>query len=78
MRSAEFDTNQAIYLREKAKLNQRQLAEQVAGLIGRDFHPSNISHIETGLRQPTYEVAEAICKALGVDESELIRPKAVA
>lgn len=69
MRSANFDRHRALYLRERAKLSQAELATKVG------VHQTAISLIESGKREPSFEMAEAICRALGVPDGELITPK---
>jgi transcriptional regulator with XRE-family HTH domain len=52
-------------LREERGLSQEQLA-RASGL-----HPTYISGIERGLRNPTWQSIGRLCRALGVKISEL-------
>lgn len=72
MRSHTFAWQAEARIRERRKLSQRELARRVP------VHQTYLSLIESGKRQPSYAVAEAICRALEVDIEELIRPKVVA
>ena len=53
-------------LRRARDLTQKQFA----GLVG--MHPQHVSAVERGLR-PTPPVIDRLARALGVDQSELLR-----
>jgi transcriptional regulator with XRE-family HTH domain len=54
-------------LRKRSDLSQEDLAHR-SGL-----HPTYISGIERGLRNPTWQSIGRLCQALGVQVSELAR-----
>lgn len=52
-------------LRTEAGLSQEELAHRA------DLHPTWISHLETGRRNPSWSTMERIAEALGVKLSEI-------
>lgn len=70
MSASKLSTRFGIVIRRRRlalKLSQERFAER-AGL-----HPTYISMVERGVRNPTLDVASSIAKALRVDVDELIR-----
>jgi transcriptional regulator with XRE-family HTH domain len=53
--------------RMRAGLSQEQLAER-SGL-----HPTYLSGIERGQRNPTWKILARLCDALGISASELVK-----
>jgi transcriptional regulator with XRE-family HTH domain len=54
-------------LRTKKAMTQEQLAQKA------ELHPTYLSGIETGARNPTWRTITRVCEALGVRVSELAR-----
>lgn len=56
-------------IRRQKDLSQEEVAHRA------DIHQTYLSGVETGKRNPSILVVERIAKALGVDVSEIFKPK---
>ena len=56
-------------IRREKDLSQEEVAHRA------DIHQTYLSGVETGKRNPSILVVERIAKALGVDVSEIFKPK---
>ena len=55
------------YFRSEAELTQVELAHRV------EIHPTEISRLESGKRNPKWETMKRLAKGLGVDCAEMVK-----
>lgn len=53
--------------RRRLGLTQTALAERA------NLHPNHVGYVERGDKKPSFETVIAVCKALGVKPSDLLR-----
>lgn len=54
-------------LREQSGMNKRQLADML------DVTPASVSHMEKGIRKPSFEILVKLCGIFNVPADELTR-----
>ncbi len=72
MRSREFDRARCRELREHHKLTLAELAERITQEFGGPVSKYAVSRWEGGTRSPSPKRFGALCRALAVDEEELL------
>lgn len=72
MQSVRVDGDRLREVREDRELTTTQLAALLSSELGRRVHPSTITRLEMGRRQPSARTFGAICRALRCSKSALL------
>jgi transcriptional regulator with XRE-family HTH domain len=72
MRSATFNAARCRELREARLWTMQDLAAEAGKYLGAEIHESTISKIETGKRQPSPKLFNALRRALRVSRERLL------
>lgn len=74
MRSGTVNGSKMRRLRERKKLKLGPFAALCGQQLGKPVHITTINKIEKGQRQPSPELYDAICEALGCSWDDLLAP----